>query len=176
MATLNNTIATERLLLRSFRQTDLENVFYGLSHPDVIQFYGVHYNSLSATQAQMDWFAALEKDKTGQWWAICSADDAVFYGACGFNGWSHQHQKAEIGFWLLPEHQGKGIMNEAMPIICHYAFKTMGLHRIEAMVETPNTASKKVLEKAGFMLEGTLKDCEVKNGQFISLDVWAKLQ
>jgi ribosomal-protein-alanine N-acetyltransferase len=176
MASTNyHSICTDRLLLRSFKPTDLECVFEGLSHPDVIKFYGVQYDSLAATQAQMDWFAALEKDKTGQWWAICSPDDAAFYGACGYNNWSHQHQKAEIGFWLLPQHQGKGIIGEALPLIIDYAFKIMGLHRIEAMVETPNHASKKVLLRAGFVQEGTLLDCEIKNGQFISLYVFAKL-
>ena len=170
------TISTQHLLLRPFRQADIDNVFYGLSHPDVIRYYGVHYDSLAATQAQMDWFNELTATKTGQWWAICSADDAVFYGAIGFNNWSRAHQKAEMGFWLLPQYWGKGIIGEAITAACHFAVEHMQLHRIEALVETPNEASKKVLQKAGFQLEGTMQDCEVKNGQFISLAVFAKIK
>ena len=53
-------IQTPRLLLRPFVDSDLENVFKGLSHPAVIKHYGISFNSLEATQEQMDWFANLE--------------------------------------------------------------------------------------------------------------------
>jgi len=168
-------ISTQNLLLRLFQEADIEKVFYGLSHPDVIRYYGVQYDSLSATQAQMDWFNELTVTQTGQWWAICSADDAVFYGAIGFNNWSQAHQKAEIGFWLLPEYWGKGIISEAITAACTFAVEHMQLHRIEALVETPNEASKKVLTAAGFVYEGTMIDCEIKHGQFISLAIFAKI-
>lgn len=167
-------LKTERLCLRQFRQEDIDMVLYGLSHPGVIKYYGVHYDSLEATQAQMDWFASLETDRTGIWWAITSVEDGAFFGAGGFNDWSHEHQKAEIGFWLLPEYWGKGVMTEAMPLICDYGFGEMGLHRIEGFVESDNWNCKKALKKLDFKLEGTMIDCEVKNGRFISLDIYAK--
>ena len=46
-------LKTERLLLRQFADTDLENVFKGLSHPKVIKYYGVNYQTLEATKEQM---------------------------------------------------------------------------------------------------------------------------
>ena len=54
-------IKTNNLLLRQFAESDLENVFKGLSHPDVIKYYGVHYTSLQETKKQMIFFADLEK-------------------------------------------------------------------------------------------------------------------
>ena len=57
-------IKTERLLLRQFIKSDLENVFKGLSHPDVIKYYGISYTSLEATKTQMQFFADLEKNET----------------------------------------------------------------------------------------------------------------
>lgn len=169
------TLTTERLLLRRFRQEDINMAFYGLSHPDVIKYYGVHYDTLEATQEQMDWFAGLEANRTGIWWAVCAAENGAFLGAAGFNNWNHEHRKAEVGLWLLPEHWGKGIMTEAMPRICNYGFREMGLHRIEGFVESENLLCKKALKKLGFILEGTMVDCEVKNGRFISLDIFARL-
>lgn len=62
-----------------------------------------------------------------------------------------------------------------MPLICGYGFEGMGLHRIEAFVETENLNCKKAIEKLGFQQEGTLRECEVKNGRFISLDIYARL-
>ncbi len=169
------TLTTDRLTLRRFRQEDINMVFYGLSHPDVIKYYGVHFDTLEATQEQMNWFEGLETNRTGIWWAVCAAENGAFLGAGGFNNWSHEHRKAEIGFWLLPEHWGKGIMTEAMPLICQYGFGEMGLHRIEGFVESDNYLCKKALKKLEFTLEGTMVDCEVKNGRFISLDIYAKI-
>jgi len=168
-------IRTERLLLRQFSDGDLPSVFEGLSHPDVIRYYGVSFHSMVAAKEQMEFFAGLERDGTGIWWAVCSADSGEFYGAGGFNNLSKEHKKAEIGFWLLPRYWGMGIMSEAFPRICEYGFNDLGLHRIEGLVETGNTNCKRAMTKLGFSHEGTMVECEIKNGRFISLDMYAKL-
>lgn len=168
-------LRTERLLFRQFTDDDLELVFKGLSHPAIIQYYGVSYATLEATREQLRFFADLEKNGTGIWWAICSPDNQVFYGAGGLNSLSKEHRKAEIGFWLLTEHWGKGIMTEAMPLICRYGFEQLGLHRIEGLVEHDNTNCKRAMQKLDFQYEGTMRDCEIKNGHYISLDIYAML-
>lgn len=169
------TLRTERLLLRQFSANDLERVFLGLSHPEVIRYYGVNYADLESTQVQMDWFAELERSGTGIWWAICSPDNTVFYGAGGLNALNPTHRRAEVGFWLMPEYWGRGIMPEAMPLICDYGFTRLGLHRIEAQVETENTSCKKALTKLRFQHEGTMRDCEIKHGRFVSHDIYSRL-
>ncbi|KAB2859766.1 MAG: GNAT family N-acetyltransferase [Flavobacteriales bacterium] len=169
------TIKTERFLLRQFVDSDLANVYKGLSDPKIIKYYGVSYNTLEETKAQMKFFADLEKEKTGIWWAICSLNNKTFYGAGGLNNLNKEHKKAEIGFWLLTAFWGKGIMTEVMPLICNYGFKNMDLHRIEGFVETDNVNCKNAMKKLDFIHEGTMKDCEIINGKFISLDIYAKL-
>ena len=176
MATNFPVIKTERLLLRQFEEDDLENVFKGLSHPDVIQYYGVSYQTLEATKEQMKFFADLITKETGIWWAICSLDNNSFYGAAGLNNLRKEHQKAEIGFWLLPDFWGQGIIAEALPLICNFGFEHLGLHRIEAFVEAENTNCKNAMIKLNFQHEGTMKECEVKNGRYISLDIYAKVK
>ena len=169
-------IKTKRLLLRKFIASDLENVYKGLSDPEIIKYYGVSYKTLEDTKAQMQFFVDLEKEGTGIWWAVCSLDNKTFYGAGGLNSLNKVHKKAEIGFWLLTEFWGQGIMTEVMPIICNYGFDNLELHRIEGLVETDNLTCKKAMKKLDFKLEGTMKDCEVKNGKFISLDIYAKFK
>ncbi len=164
-------INTDRLLLRNIISTDIEYIYKGLSHPQVIAHYGVSFDSLKATEEQMDWF-----EKASQcWWAICSRDNDSFYGAGGLNDISDIHKKAEIGLWLLPQYWGQGFMPEALPLICQYGFKELGLHRIEGFVESNNTNCKRAMSKMDFKLEGTMRDCELKDGQFISVDIYAKL-
>ncbi|WP_336298520.1 MULTISPECIES: GNAT family N-acetyltransferase [Zeaxanthinibacter] len=103
---------------------------------------------------------------------MCSPDQQTFYGAGGLNDIDLIAKKAEIGLWLLPEFWGKGIMKEAFPLISDYGFKQLKLNRIEGFVETENTNCKKALSKLDFQLEKTLKNCEMKNGELISVDVY----
>lgn len=166
-------LQSKRTILRQFTNADLEVVFRGLSHPEIIKYYGVSFDSLEATKAQMTWFADLEKTETGLWWAVCSKDDGRFLGAGGLCDLKKEHKKAEIGFWLLPENWGKGYMTETLPLIVNYAFTEMGLHRIEGFVETKNENCKKAMAKLDFKLEGTMQDCEVKNGEFISVHIYS---
>ena len=168
-------LESERVILRQFVDSDLENVFKGLSHPDIIKYYGISFDSLEATKEQMTWFANLEKNGNGIWWAICAKDDLQFLGAGGLNDLCLKNKKAEIGFWLLPENWGKGLMTETMPIITDYAFSQIGLHRIEGFVEPENLNCKNALAKLNFKLEGTMQDCEVKNDKFISIDIYSKI-
>ena len=97
------------------------------------------------------------------------------YSIGGLNDLCNESKKAEIGFWLLQENWGKGIMIEAMPLIIKYSFNNLGLKRLEGLVETKNRNCIKALKKLNFNLENTRVDCEVKNGKKISLDVYTKL-
>lgn len=168
-------LKTQRLLLRKFRNTDIEAVYRGLSDEEVIKYYGVQYDSLLDTQEQMDWFELIEQQETGIWWAICDQQTQDFLGAVGFNNWNKKNRSIEMGYWLLPEHWGKGVVTEAGNEVCRYAFEYMSVHRIEAVVETENLNSRKVMSALNFTNEGTRKDCEIKDGKFISLEMYAKL-
>lgn len=167
---------TQRFLLRKFTGNDIENVFRGLSHPEVIKYYGISFLTLEATQEQMDWFEQIEQDGTGIWFAICSPDDTIFYGAGGFSSRNAKFGKAEIGFWLLPEFWGMGIMTEVFPTLCAYGFRELDLHRIEGFVESENTACKNAMRKLHFTHEGTMRECEIKDGKRIDLEIYAKLK
>lgn len=174
--TIFPTLETERLLLRQIKQEDIQNIYNGLSNPDVIKYYGISFDNLKATEEQIIWFKNLEETETGIWWGICSKDNKIFYGAGGFNGLSKEHKKAEIGFWLLPEFWGKGLMQEAFPLICSYGFNHLKLNRIEGFVYSENQNCKKAIEKMNFKIEGTMRECEFKNGKYLNVDIYSKLQ
>ena len=168
-------IKTEKLLMRQFADDDLVYVYTGLSNPEIIKYYGVSYQTMEETIVQMNYFSELEKLGTGIWWAVCSKNNKDFYGAIGLSNINKEHKKAEIGFWLLKDYWGKGIMSEAISVVCNYSFNYLRLHRIEALVETGNSNCIKIMEKHNFNFEGTMVDCEFKNGGFISLNFYARL-
>ena len=72
-------IKSERLLLRQITQNDLDNVYQGLSDPEVIRYYEVSFKTREETREQMKWFADLEKNGTGIWWAVCSSNNNLFF-------------------------------------------------------------------------------------------------
>lgn len=72
----------------------------------------------------------------------------VFVGADVYS------KSAELGYWLAEEYWGRGMMTQAVREICAEAFRRFGLARIYAEPFARNTGSRRVLEKAGFVLEG----------------------
>lgn len=82
---------------------------------------------------------------------------------------------AELGYCLLTESWSKGIMTEAARQICKLSFEVLDIIRITGLVYEPNIASRKVLEKNGFTLEGIMKNAVVKDGNVYDLCVYGKL-
>ena len=165
-------LKTERFLLKRFEVSDINNLIKGLGNPNVNQYYGIKINNLKEAEVQLEWFNNLEKENIGIWWAICSLDNKVFYGAAGFNDLDTINKKVEVGFWLLEEHWRKGILTALMPLICDYAFNNLSIDRIEGFVETDNSSCKQALAKVGFNYESTSVDAEVKNGKSIDIDTY----
>lgn len=77
---------------------------------------------------------------------------------------------AELGYWLGAAHWGRGIMSEAVGAFSDYAFEALALRRIYAQVYVWNPASARVLERAGYILEGRLRASVLKDGEVV--DQW----
>lgn len=166
-------LTTARLSLKQIKSEDQAFIFEGLSHPDVIRFYGVQYHSFEATAAQMHWYEMLTASDTGLAWKMVEAASGQAVGVVAVYFYKPEHNKAEIGFWLLPTFWDKGYASEALQIVIRYWKIEKDLHRLEAFVEEGNTGSGNVLERAGFVYEGTMRDCEIKGGRYISLLVYS---
>ena len=85
-------------------------------------------------------------------------------------------QTAELGYYIAEEYWGKGITTEAVKQICKYVFQRSDILRIYAEPFAHNLASCRVLEKAGFQCEGTLRSNAVKNGQVMDMRMYSFLK
>lgn len=83
---------------------------------------------------------------------------------------------ADIGYLLLPEYSGRGVMTAALRLFCAEAFEKLNILRISARVFSPNTASRRALEKNGFALEGTLRRAVCKGESVYDLCIYGKLR
>jgi ribosomal-protein-serine acetyltransferase len=81
-------------------------------------------------------------------------------GIVRLNHFDWEHRKAAIAYLLDQAHQGRGIITRAARAALGYAFHDLGLHRMELRCSTRNTGSKRVAERLGFTLEGTLREVE----------------
>ena len=84
-------------------------------------------------------------------------------------------KSAELGYWLSEEYWRRGIMSQAVRMICREAFAAFDLRRIYAEPFDSNAVSKGVLEKAGFTCEGTMRDGIYKNGRVLSYRIYSLL-
>ena len=99
-------------------------------------------------------------------------DEAI--GAIGFL--RHQDVErfsAEIGYWLSRRHWGHGIATAALVAVTRHAIETHGLNRLYALPFAGNPASVRVLEKAGYVLEGRLHRSAFKDGRFVDQFLYA---
>jgi ribosomal-protein-alanine N-acetyltransferase len=170
-------LMTERCVLRQIQQADKAALFAGLSHPKVVAQYGISYASEEATQEQLDWYRALELNNSGIWWAICLASQGgqSLVGACGIYDIDDYNRNADIGYWLLPEYWGTGIMQECLQRVLTYGFQDKQLHRIEAEVEHGNLASVRLLQKLDFRWEGRRQQVAWRDDHFVDLNYYALL-
>jgi ribosomal-protein-alanine N-acetyltransferase len=79
-------------------------------------------------------------------------------------------RQADIGYWLGVPYWNKDYMTEAVRLVCHLSFKHLDAARAYATVFVGNTGSRRVLEKNGFSLDGTLRSHVFKRGRFV--DSW----
>ena len=107
-------------------------------------------------------------------WAIASATEVI--GGIGLTFGSDVHRRsAEIGYWLGEPFWGRGIATAALIAVTEYAFAEHDLARLHAGVYEWNPASARVLEKAGYVLEGRLRKSVTKDGQTIDQLVYARI-
>jgi len=105
------------------------------------------------------------------------ATDAEVIGGIGLGmGVDVHRHTAEMGFWLAEPYWGRGIMTEAVKRFATYSFEQLDLQRIYAEPYETNPASARVLEKAGFRLEGTMRANVYKEGRVLDQLLYARVK
>lgn len=102
-----------------------------------------------------------------------TVDDTVI-GSIGVFRCENIHSRsAELGYYIGEPYWGKGYASSAVMQICRYIFDSTDIIRIFAEPFAYNSASCRVLEKAGFQFEGTLHSNAVKNGRVLDMKMYA---
>jgi RimJ/RimL family protein N-acetyltransferase len=105
---------------------------------------------------------------SGRWERSEAAEFAILDGGrCVGSIWLHlgPSSRATVGYWLLPEARGKGLMTRALLLVTRWAFAGLDVKRIGLLADPRNAASVNVAERAGFKREGVLRSWADVNGE-----------
>ena len=120
--------------------------------------------------------AMLSADENETFAFAITVDQKVIGSIGAFRQGNIHRQTAELGYYIAEGYWGKGIMSEAVKQICRFVFDHSDIIRIYAEPFAYNAASCRVLEKAGFQYEGTLRNNAVKNGKVIDMKMYSLLK
>ena len=169
-------LETERLILRRVDNNDIKEVLALRSNAETMKY--IPRPLLKNDEDALAHIAMIDEkieSNEGINWAITIKGDPKLIGVIGHYRIQKEHYRAEIGYMILPEYNGKGIVTEAVREAVKYGFEVMKLHSIEAVIEPGNLASAKVLEKNGFIKEAHLKENEFYDGRFIDSVIYSLL-
>lgn len=128
-------------------------------------------------QDATDYISAMLSEDENETFAFAITIDNKAIGSIGaFRQKNIHRHTAEIGYYIAEEYWGKGLMTEAVKQICSYIFDKSNIVRIYAEPFSYNKASCRVLEKTGFLYEGTLRSNAIKNGKTIDMLMYSRLK
>jgi RimJ/RimL family protein N-acetyltransferase len=149
--------------LHPIEEEDHEFVQYGRNHPDVRRSLGTTDVETTGDVADL---VADEDDR----FLVCGTGedgDPEPVGVVGFPWVFEDRRAAFLLYWVAPDYRRQGYATEATALLLDYAFRERGFHRVSAFVFEPNDASIGVLEGLGFRREGTVREAEFVDGEWV---------
>lgn len=169
-------LETERLFLRRVANTDVKEILELRSNAETMKY--IPRPLLKTAEDALEHIGNIDtkiENQEGINWAITLKGSPKLIGIIGHYRISPENYRAEVGYMLLPQFHGKGIIPEAIKEVVKYGFKEMKLHSIEAIIDPANLASEKVLQKNGFIKEAHLKENTFYEGRFLDTVIYSLL-
>jgi ribosomal-protein-alanine N-acetyltransferase len=169
-------IETERLSLRQVNHTDAKAIFVLRSDEKIMRYIPrpIAKTVEDAIEVIDRMNAGISSNESINW-AITLKGDNKLIGVIGYYRTKKEHYRSEVGYMLHTDFHRKGIMQEALTAVLDFGFNKMKLHSIEAVIDTDNIASAKLLEKNKFIKEAHFREYEFYDGKFLDATVYSLL-
>ncbi len=170
-------LQSQRLLLRESTMEDIAFYFELRSNKE-----GMKYIPRTLPTSEQDIIPFLEninelyKKEDAINWVICIKETGEPIGSIGFYRTEKESFRTEIGYMLLPKYYKKGYAHEAIQTVLEHGFKVMQFNSICAVIDPRNEASRKVLVKNNFVLEGNFKEDFFFEGVFYDSEYYGMLR
>jgi RimJ/RimL family protein N-acetyltransferase len=119
-------------------------------------------------------YEARRVDGTGEAFAI-AGDDGAFLGLALAPAIDEESAEAELGYIVAAPARGRGVASEALELLTRWAFDERGVQRAYLIIDVGNPASKRVAERAGYRLEGVMRNTYLKQGRRADTELWSRL-
>ncbi|HET6172733.1 MAG TPA: GNAT family N-acetyltransferase [Gaiellales bacterium] len=179
MYTVEGAIETERLVLRPFRDSDLDDLHAMRSLPEVVRYlYGEVRTREESEELLAERLAltSLREDDDSLALAVERRSDDRVIGDLSLWLRSAAHRQGEIGFVFHPDAQGQGYAREAAAALLGVAFGQLGLHRVFGRTDGRNEASAALMRRLGMRQEAHLRENELFKGAWGDELVFAVLE
>jgi RimJ/RimL family protein N-acetyltransferase len=155
----------ERIYLRPLDEGDLERCLGWINDPEILATLG--RRSPMSRSMEREWLLGQYKEDRTFSLAIILKDGDRHIGNTGLHGITSVDRSAEFGILIGDKDVwGQGYGAEAAHLVLDYGFSQLGLHRIWLRVFSFNERARRLYEKVGFRLEGTLRESYFRNGEF----------
>ena len=163
-------LETERLILRPPDLSDAPVIRQLAGHPDIAATTLTMPHPYPAGAAEEFILAAHEREAAGEslTFALVRKTDQQLMGVIILKR-IPRFDRTELGYWIGVPYWNQGYMSEAARRLVDYSFADLGVHRVCASYLSHNLASRRVMEKAGMIYEGTLRDHAERFGKFYDL-------
>ena len=163
--------------IRKWKRSDAKDLAIALSNKRIQDNLRDGLPYPYTEQDGADYISAMLSADENEVFSFAVTVDGRAVGSIGvFRRENIHRQTAELGYYLAEEYWGKGIMTEAVTQVCKYVFEKSDVIRIYAEPFAYNAPSCRVLEKAGFQYEGTLRSNAVKNGKILDMKMYSLLK
>lgn len=168
-------LTTERLLMRPFTPADTDAIYAACQDPQVQRWTTVpspylreHAEHFATTHAPEAWASG-----AAAMFAVTDLDTGALLASVGLHfDRGRDDGIAEVGYWAAACARGRGVTTEAVAAICRWGFTSCGVERVDWYAEVGNFPSRRVAEKVGFMIEGTLRSF-LRRPDGRRVDAWA---
>ena len=149
------TISSERLILRPFTERDVDDLYRYAADPNVGPHAG--WKPHESREESLEIIQMFLRDDNV--WAIEQKSDHRVIGSLGLHNdkWRNYPEARMFGYVLAPDSWGKGYMSEAVLRAMEHGFLDLNLRLLSVSHYTFNDRSRRVIEKCGFVYEGTLR-------------------
>ncbi|PSP28042.1 N-acetyltransferase [Halobacteriales archaeon QH_2_65_14] len=170
-------ISGDRIDLRPPEEEDIEFLQEGVNHPKVRQYISMfrrpyteerYRDELWPVDSGEDGVTLLAVPTDGEF-----ADDPV--GSVQLYPVQDADGYANFGVWFHPDAWGHGFALEASAHLIEHGFRSLRLHRVSATTMGPNDAAGRLCERLGFIHEGTAREAQFADGDYVDLDRWGLL-
>jgi RimJ/RimL family protein N-acetyltransferase len=167
-------LRTPRLLLRPIQADDAPAIYAACQDPQIQRWTSVPspYLADHAQQFAVDYAPQAWASGAAAIFAVTDRADGQLLASVGLHfDRGRDEGIAEIGYWAAAHCRGRGVTTEAVTAVCQWGLTSGGVQRLEWYAEVGNIASRRVAEKVGFVVEGTLRQFLV-HGDGERVDAW----